>query len=119
MKRLVSVALGVIAILLIVTAPSLAAPHGGRGFSGPHPGAHFEGHPRFEGHRHFDRHGGVFIGVGPSFYWGSRYYSSPAYMYPPAYAYAAPDYWYYCPSYGVYYPNVPSCPVPWVPVPAQ
>jgi len=119
MKRLVSVALGVIAILLTVTTPSLAAPHGGHVFSGPHPGGHFEGHPRFEGHRHFDRRGGVFIGVGPSFYWGYPYYYSPAYVYPPAYAYAAPDYWYYCPSYGAYYPNVPSCPVPWVPVPAQ
>ena len=29
-----------------------------------------------------------------------------------------PGYWYYCPSYRAYYPNVHSCPVPWVPVSA-
>jgi len=42
------------------------------------------------------------------------------YYYPPAYTYdQAPSYWYYCPSYGQYYPNVSSCPEPWVTVPAQ
>jgi hypothetical protein len=29
-----------------------------------------------------------------------------------------PTSWYYCPSYRAYYPNVASCPVPWVPVSA-
>ena len=28
---------------------------------------------------------------------------------------AAPEYWYYCPSYGDSYPNVPTCADPWVP----
>jgi hypothetical protein len=42
------------------------------------------------------------------------------YYYPPAYTYdQAPSYWYYCRSYGQYYPNVSSCPEPWVTVPAQ
>ncbi len=38
---------------------------------------------------------------------------------PPAYTYSPPPstYWYYCPSYGAYYPTVPSCPEAWVPVP--
>jgi hypothetical protein len=27
-----------------------------------------------------------------------------------------PTYWYYCPSAGGYWPSVPSCPEPWVPV---
>ena len=27
-----------------------------------------------------------------------------------------PTYWYYCPSYRAYYPNVQNCPVPWVTV---
>ena len=41
------------------------------------------------------------------------------YYYPPAYGNGAPAYWYYCPSYGAYYPNVVSCPEAWVPVPAS
>ena len=64
----------------------------------------------FDGHR-FDHgiHGRVWLG--PVFpYWG--YY--PYYGYEPA-----PNYWYYCPSYGAYYPNVTSCPTEWVPVPAS
>jgi hypothetical protein len=37
---------------------------------------------------------------------------------PPVYVEPAqPGYWYYCPSAGGYYPTVPSCPEPWVPVP--
>jgi hypothetical protein len=29
------------------------------------------------------------------------------------------SYWYYCASKQGYYPYVPSCPEPWVPVPAR
>ena len=29
-----------------------------------------------------------------------------------------PGYWYYCKSAGEYYPGVPSCPEPWIKVPA-
>ena len=33
---------------------------------------------------------------------------------------AAPEgYWYYCQSAGAYYPDVPSCAEPWVPVPPR
>ena len=40
------------------------------------------------------------------------------YAYSPDYTYGAPaSYWYYCPSYGAYYPSVQSCPEPWVLVP--
>ena len=78
-----------------------------------------------------------FIGVGPAY----RYAPPPYYVYPPPYyayppppvVYSAPvvvpspvyvtapppAYWYYCPSYSAYYPNVPTCPQPWVPVPAR
>jgi hypothetical protein len=28
-------------------------------------------------------------------------------------------YYWYCPSYGAYYPSVASCPDTWVPVPAS
>jgi len=33
--------------------------------------------------------------------------------------YRAPAHWYYCPSYGAYYPNVASCPEAWETVPAS
>ncbi len=112
MKKVASIALvAVIAIVLAATAPSQAAGREGHGSPGGRPIGHFEGHRGPGGRHDFDRgrHPRVFIGVGPAFYWG------------PAYAYAPPPpaYWYYCPSYGAYYPNVPSCPEAWVPVPAE
>jgi len=39
----------------------------------------------------------------------------PVAVSPPAYV-PPPTYRYYCPSAGGYWPNVPSCPEPWVPV---
>ena len=113
MRKFSSIALAGVAIILAAASPSYAAAgHGGQGFSGHSGGGHFEGHAGFAGHHGFDgRHGfdrrgrgGVFIGGGP-FYWD--------------YPYSPPlsTYWYYCPSYGAYYPTVPSCPEAWVPVP--
>jgi len=108
MKKLSSIALIGIAIVLAASSSYAAADHGH--FAG-HPG--FEGRHGFDGHHDFDRrfHGRVFIGA--PFYW------APAY--PDYYTYSAPPstYWYYCPSYGAYYPAVPSCPEAWVPVPAS
>ena len=85
----------------------------------------FVGRPGFAP-RHFSR-GGVFVGVAPfvvggAIAYGAPYYSDPGYAYSdPGYAYSAPapSYWYYCQSAGGYYPDVPSCAEPWVPVPAQ
>ncbi len=37
---------------------------------------------------------------------------------PPAPA-APPAYWHYCESARAYYPSVPSCPEPWIKVPAR
>ena len=117
-KIVTFVALATILGVLAVTAPSEARGMGGHGFAGGHHGAaahpgfdghHFEGH-HFDGH-HFDHgiHGRVFLG--PVF---------PFYGYYPYYGYdPAPTYWYYCPSYGAYYPSVTSCPTEWVPVPAS
>jgi len=118
MKKLSSIALVGLAIVLAAVTPSYAAAgHGGPGFSGHSPGGHLEGHPGFEGHhafdgRHdFDRsgHGRAFIGA--PFYWAPAYPDSDMHSPPPS------SYWYYCPSYGAYYPTVPSCPEAWVPVP--
>jgi hypothetical protein len=85
----------------------------------------------------------VFVGVGPTFWWGPGpywYYPPPYYVYspppvvvqePPVYIQQVPPppppppppapqaYWYYCPSARGYYPSVPSCPEPWVPVPPR
>src|ERR1051325_8742346 len=60
-------------------------------------------------HRGFERHEGH-----ASFGWGVTYpYGGYATQ---PYAYAAPTPAYFCPTYGAYYPNVASCPVPWVAV---
>jgi hypothetical protein len=97
--------------------PGGGGPRPPGGGAGPHPPGgpgHVPGHPpgHFPGHPHG---GGGFVGVWPAWpwywWWG---YPGPAYPAPPAPA----PYWYYCPAYGAYYPNVPSCPEPWVPVPA-
>ena len=62
------------------------------------------------------------------YYPGYPYY--PYYGYPPPYAYpprepspsfsnmpAPQQYWYYCDAAKSYYPNVPTCPTGWRPVP--
>lgn len=56
--------------------------------------------------------------AGPALAYGFGY--DPGYAAAPS-VYSAPaqPYWYYCQSAGGYYPDVPSCPEPWVPVPAQ
>ena len=117
-SKMAFVALAALAIVLAVNAPSQAAMGGGgHGFEGGHPGGAgehhgFDGHHDFDG-RHFD-HDRFRFGFGPVFpYYGYPYYGD----YPPASE--TPAYWYYCPSYGAYYPNVVSCPDAWVPVPAS
>ena len=112
MKWLASIIL--IASALSATAAGAVPHHGvagghhGGNFAG-HPGGHFNGGHRFDGHRHF-RHDRIF--VAPFFF--APIVGAPAFVYA-----QPPVYWYYCPSYGAYYPYVPSCPEPWVPVPAQ
>jgi len=109
--------------------------HGGPPF--PHGSFHggFHGGPPFP-HGHF--HDGHFHNGGCCFFGGfaagvftgavvgaavAPAYAYPAPVYPyPAPAYAPPPpptYWYYCRSLEAYYPYVPSCPEPWVPVLAQ
>jgi hypothetical protein len=140
-KKLASVTLIAVAIVLAAVAPSQGwggARHGSRGHpggsggtfhrgsGGGHPGAFHDGfrggnlRDGVLGHRSFNRghfnRGRFFVGGGPLIYSGYPYYG----YYAPAYGagYSAPAYWYYCPSYGAYYPNVASCPEAWIPVPA-
>jgi hypothetical protein len=112
-RKLVFVALAVLAMVLAIHGPSQARGMGGHGVGGGHPEGHggFEGHHDFDGH-HFDRDGDgrSGFGIGPVV----PYYG----YYPPANGYERPTYWY-CSSYGAYYPNVTSCPETWVPVPAS
>ena len=104
--KVTGVALAVLAIVLAVIAPGPAwardGGHGG-GFEGHHG---FDGHHGFEGHHGFFRHGPFRFGVAP-------FYPYPYYGY---YPYATSGYWYYCPSYGAYFPSVGTCPESWVPV---
>lgn len=107
MKKLALVSLLVLAVLLFAAVPS----HAWRYYS----------------------HGGVFIGVGPSFWWGSPYpyawypppyygpptvviQEPPTYIEQPAAAPPPQAYWYYCPTAGGYYPTVETCPEAWVKV---
>jgi hypothetical protein len=118
-RKFAAIALATLAIVLAVNAPSQArgGGHGfggGHSFGGGHPGGG-DGHHGFDGHHDFVHRPFVFGfgGVYPYY----PYYPYDPYYYPPAYE--APAYWYYCPSYGAYYPNVVSCPEAWVPVPAS
>jgi hypothetical protein len=105
-KKLFSMAFAGLAILLAVSGPSQAVAMGGHG--GGHSGGS-EMHGGFNGHHGFDGHHD-FRGE------HRRFGFAPVYPY---YGYPAPTYWYYCQSYGAYYPSVTSCPEGWVPVPAS
>jgi hypothetical protein len=89
--------------------------HGSPGAFHGSPGA-FHDHP---GAFHDDRfHGRGFVGVAP-FVWAPGYvYAPPVVEAPPVYV-PSDGYWYYCQSAGAYYPVAPSCPEPWIPVPAS
>jgi hypothetical protein len=59
--------------------------------------------------------------MSPFVVWGPGYIYAPPPVVeaPPVYVEPGSGFWYYCPSAGAYYPSVPSCPEPWVPVPAS
>jgi len=113
-RKVTVLALAVLAIVLAAIAPGPAWARGG-GHGGGHPGGFaghhgFVGHPGFVGHHGFDGHHG-FVGRG-----GFGFGVAPFYPYYGYYPYATPGNWYYCPSYGAYYPSVGTCPESWVPV---
>ena len=135
MVRIVSIALVVGALVFASAGPSQARSTSGHGFSGGHVAAHAGGHSAFRGQPGFPAHQGfaghrevrgggqgrLFVGVtpfvvGPAYPYGWAY--DPGYAYsPPVYSAPTPSYWYYCRSAGAYYPDVPSCPEAWIPVP--
>jgi hypothetical protein len=115
-----------------------AAWHGGGYGGGWHGGGYGGGwHGGGGGHWVHGWHGGTYgwwwFGGGvwwPYYAWGYPYYPYGAYpgpnYYPPdppSPSYGnlppqQPQVWYYCDASGGYYPNVPSCPGGWRPVPA-
>lgn len=105
----------VLAALCLVAASAEA--RGGRG-AGGHSGGHHSGGSQFHGGRPIVA-GAVFVGV-PAYYYGTRYYApAPAYYYPPPPVVGLPPdadlnrFWYYCPAYRAYYPQVQGCPGGW------
>jgi hypothetical protein len=99
-------------------------------------------HGHGHGHHPSHRSSKFVIGIGPWWGWPGPWWYGPRTHYPyavyPAPVYAprivveqAPvyiqrdafpvpqAYWYYCESAGSYYPNVGSCPEPWVKVPPR
>ena len=100
-KRMALLAVAALSMVLALSAPSRAAGVDGHGFGGGHPGG--GAHNGFEGHYFEGRHSDRRFGFGPIYPYHGYYYG-------------APTYWYYCSSYGAYYPSVTSCPEAWVPV---
>jgi hypothetical protein len=89
--------------------------HGGRPETSEGPHVSDGHHPGGAGgHHDDDRDRNHTFGGGRGIYWRYPYYF---YSYP--YYDSAQVYWYYCPSYGAYYPYVSSCPEAWLPVPAS
>jgi hypothetical protein len=121
--KIALVGLATVAIVLPIAAPGQAARAEARhGFAPPHPGA-VEGRPDFDRRHDFDRFEHHPKGDDRAPVYGPWVYLGPGYPYgwssPPADEYqASTGYAYYCPSAGGYYPYVPSCPEPWVPVPS-
>jgi len=130
-----------IGVALLGAAPS-RADHWHRGRPWHHGHVHYGYHYGYRhGYRLAPR---VVIGVGPAFgyvpgpWWGPPGWYGPApYYFPPSYypspppvvlqpppvyierSEPAPPAWYYCPSAKAYYPTAPTCPEPWVEVPAS
>jgi len=117
------------ALSLILVAPSLSFA-GGDGWRG-HSSHGYSGHARG-----YDRgHGGHGRGdrdlrwvpwvsaavIGSSLYWANQAYSQPSTTIivtpPPPVAIEAPRVAYFCQSTRQYYPNVPTCNMPWQLVP--
>jgi hypothetical protein len=116
MKKVATVLVLVVALLVVTVAPSFAGGKGrhGGGWRGPRVRT------------------SIVLGAGPAFWWWYPYpywyYPAPYYAYPPPppreppvyieqstqMPQAAPGYWYYCQSASAYYPSVQSCPEAWI-----
>jgi len=132
MKRAACGVMMVVAVILLAPLPSQAGGHGWRGHGRHGPG--WYGHGRPSARIHVGLGFPLWWGPGPG-WWGPRpaWHARPVYAPPPRVvvmeqpvyvqrepvAAMPPSYWYYCGSAGGYYPDVPSCPEPWVQVPPR
>jgi hypothetical protein len=92
--------------------------HGGRSFIGVRPGPVILGRPPFFHRRPVVVSRTIVVGA-PFFYYPPVYAAPvypPVYQEPPAYIEQGPEVRYYCPDYRDYYPNVATCPSPWMQV---
>jgi len=127
-KARVLVALVAVAAVLAVAGPGDAQALRGRDGAVKRPSAAEEHRPYDGLHRDWDRehrdtgshrgfdHGRRQYRGAPLGYWGYPYY---VYRYTYPYYYAPPEYRYYCPIYEDFYPNLESCPEPWLLIPAS
>jgi hypothetical protein len=105
MKKLASTIVVAVGLVVAATVPSQAREnHDSHVRAVEHRAVEHRGFD--ERHRFEERHGFGRWGVAVP-YGG---YVTPGYASEPAYA-------YYCPTYGGYYPDLATCPVPWVAVP--
>ena len=119
-----------LSLILVVPGLSFAGGEGWRGHSSHGYSGHARGYDRGHGghgaYRHSDRDlrwvpwvsAAV---IGSSLYWANQAYSQPSTTIivtpPPPVAIEAPRVAYFCQSSRQYYPNVPTCNMPWQLVP--
>lgn len=134
MKRPIAILLG---LALLASADAVLAHGGNRGGShgggfgvGVHAGFHGGHHggrpivgvrpvPVIVGRPHFHRPPVVVsstIVVGAPFFYYPPVYPVPVYQEPPVYVEQSSEFRWYCPDYRDYYPNVSTCPSPWLQV---
>ena len=92
--------------------------NGGRPMVGVRPAPVIVGRPPFF-HRHPVVVSSTIVVGAPFFYYPPVYapvYPVPAYQEPPVYIEQDSEVLYYCPDYRDYYPNVATCPSPWMQV---
>jgi hypothetical protein len=96
-------------------------PIGHPGWQGVRPtiGVHLRPGSAIRNHRHPQRSrvfiGGTVVLGAPIFYSSPVYVApSPVYAEPPVYIEQGSQVYYYCPDYRDYYPNVATCPSPWL-----
>lgn len=147
-SRRIVVATALAAGLTLLGAVPSRADHWHRGRPGHHGhmhyGVHYGAHYAVRGGPRVVIGVGPAFGYAPGFWWGPPgwygpvpyYYPVPSYyptpppvviQAPPVYiersepapSEPAPSSWYYCPSAKAYYPTAPTCPEPWVEVPAR
>ncbi len=127
MTKLKVLMLAAVTLALGMSAPAWAG-RGGHG--GSHGYGHGYGHGHYSGHGHGGSHFGFYFGL--PMYWGGYPYdyypyyrrnvyvvdSPPVYIQrqPPVYVQQPTNYWYYCQDPAGYYPDVQSCPTPWMKV---